>query len=105
MSIRKITVSLAAVAIVVIAGIFLLRGFHEAPPDSSRLISISLRLKWVYDPGFAGEMVASKAGLFEKYGVRVDIKPGGFEADPIKLVAAGSDTIGVAGADLFLIAR
>src|SRR5436189_237850 len=34
-----------------------------------------------------------------------ELKPGGFEADPIKLVASGSDTFGVAGADSFLLAR
>jgi NitT/TauT family transport system substrate-binding protein len=66
---------------------------------------LSLRLKWVYDPGFAGEMVAAKKGIFEKNGIKVELRPGGFEADPIKLVGSGSDTFGVAGADSFLIAR
>jgi NitT/TauT family transport system substrate-binding protein len=66
---------------------------------------VSLRLKWVYDPGFAGEMVAAKAGFFKEAGLDVSLKPGGFEADPVKLVASGSDTFGVAGADSFLLAR
>jgi len=66
---------------------------------------VSLRLKWLYDPGFAGEMIAAKAGFFSKSGLDVDIKPGGFEADPIKLVASGADSFGVAGADSFLLAR
>lgn len=66
---------------------------------------VSLRLKWLYDPGFAGEMVAARAGFFSKSGLDVDIKPGGFEADPIKLVASGADTFGVTGADSFLLAR
>jgi NitT/TauT family transport system substrate-binding protein len=65
----------------------------------------SLRLKWLYDPGFAGELVAAKGGLFERHGLMVDIRPGGFDSDPIKLVASGADTIGVAGADSFLLAR
>lgn len=68
-------------------------------------MSASLRLKWLYDPGFAGELVAAKAGLFKKHDLTVDIRPGGFDADPIKLVASGADTIGVAGADTFLLAR
>lgn len=64
----------------------------------------SLRLKWVYDPGFAGEMVSLKRGFFANEGVKLEIRPGGFEADPIKLVASGADTFGVAGGDSFLLA-
>lgn len=73
--------------------------------DSSTPLKATLRLKWVYDPGFAGEMVAAKSGFFKEKGLDLELKPGGFEADPIKLVASGSDTFGVAGADSFLLAR
>ena len=65
----------------------------------------SLRLKWVYDPGFAGELVAKHEGFFDHAGIPMDIRPGGFEADPVKLVASGADTFGVCGADSFLLAR
>jgi ABC-type nitrate/sulfonate/bicarbonate transport system substrate-binding protein len=68
-------------------------------------VKVSLRLKWLYDPGFAGELVAAKEGIFQKNGLSVEIRPGGFESDPIKLVANGSDTFGVTGADSFLLAR
>jgi NitT/TauT family transport system substrate-binding protein len=80
---------------------------HHSPQELSATnpTPVSLRLKWVYDPGFAGEMVAAKAGFFRELGLDVSLKPGGFEADPIKLVASGSDTLGVAGADSFLLAR
>lgn len=76
-----------------------------AAQPAQEKMSATLRLKWLYDPGFAGEMVASKAGLFEKLGLNIDIRPGGFDADPIRLVASGADTIGVTGADSFLLAR
>src|ERR1700674_5418562 len=33
-------------------------------------LSASLRLKWLFDPGFAGELVALKAGLFERQGLK-----------------------------------
>lgn len=66
---------------------------------------VSLRLKWVFDPGFGGELVAKSRGFFREHGLDLSIEPGGFEADPIKLVASGSNTFGVAGADSFLIAR
>lgn len=74
-------------------------------PPVANVVEASLRLKWLYDPGSAGEMVAAKAGFFVEHGLDVALKPGGFEADPIKLVASGSDTFGVAGADSFLLAR
>ena len=74
-------------------------GAEHAPIESA-----SLRLKWVYDPGFAGELVAAKGGIFARHGLNVEIRPGGFEADPIKFVASGSDTFGVAGADSYLLA-
>lgn len=64
---------------------------------------VSLRLKWVLDPGFAGEMVAAREGFFGN--LTVEIRPGGFEADPIRLVATGADGFGHAGADTFLLAR
>ena len=73
--------------------------------SNNNLAEVSLRLKWVFDPGFAGEMVADKLGFFRENGLDVSIRQGGFEADPIKLVASGSDTFGVTGADNFLLAR
>lgn len=92
-----------------IAGIvfltLVLSGCQRPDKIARETLSTTLRLKWVFDPGFAGEMVASKAGYFHDAGVDVALKPGGFESDPIKLVASGSDTFGVAGADSFLLAR
>lgn len=80
---------------------------RQPQTNGTKPIKATLRLKWVYDPGFAGEMVAAKAGFFsqKRSGLDIELKPGGFEADPIKLVASGSDTFGVAGADSFLLAR
>jgi ABC-type nitrate/sulfonate/bicarbonate transport system substrate-binding protein len=77
----------------------------EAADTGKKPLAASLRLKWIYDPGFAGEMIAAKEGFFSSNGLDLQLKPGGFEADPIKLVASGSDTFGVAGADSFLLAR
>ena len=101
---NRYTVALLLAVGLVVVGVYYQfgQGTHRV---AGNLPTVTLRLKWLYDPGFAGEMVAAKAGLFEKYGINVDIKPGGFESDPIKLVASGADNIGVAGADSFLIAR
>lgn len=81
-------------------------GRSEAPQTSRPSPTpTSLRLKWVFDPGFGGEMVAAKKGFFEENGLKVDLRPGGFEADPVRMVAAGTDGFGVAGADSFLLGR
>lgn len=107
MSRRTIWV-LAAGALILGAVAFYFTGalhIKSTRQSSSAVMQASLRLKWLYDPGFAGELVAARAGLFERHGLKIDIHPGGFDADPIKLVASGADTIGVVGADSFLLAR
>ncbi len=66
---------------------------------------ISVRLKWVYASGYAGDLVALRKGIFEKNRLEVEIHEGGFNLDPIKLVASGSDQIGIAGSDQIMLAR
>jgi len=90
---------------IVAAGTLFLNSCQRRRQSTEGTLAATLRLKWVYDPGFAGEMVAAKAGYFRDAGLDVTLKPGGFESDPIKLVASGSDTFGVAGADSFLLGR
>src|SRR5687768_2822866 len=75
------------------------------PKPETNLQKATLTLKWLYDPGFAGEMVATKNGYMKDEGLDLTIQPGGFEIDPIRLVAAEASQFGVAGADTFLIAR
>lgn len=66
---------------------------------------VSLRLAWVYDMAEVGIFVAKDKGFYEKEGIDLEIKPGGFGLDPLKLVAAGSDDFGVGGAVNLLLAR
>jgi len=66
---------------------------------------VSLRLAWVYDMAEVGIFVAKDKGFYEKEGIDLEIKPGGFGLDPLKLIAAGSDSFGVAGAVNLLLAR
>jgi ABC-type nitrate/sulfonate/bicarbonate transport system substrate-binding protein len=65
----------------------------------------SLRLTSTFGPAFAGEMVATKAGLFEREGLHIELRAGRDAVDPISSVVAGSDTFGVTRADSFLLAR
>lgn len=66
---------------------------------------VSTRLKWLPGATYIGSIVAKEAGYFEKEKLEVAIFPGGFEADSIKLVAAGSNDFGITGAEQLLQAR
>jgi ABC-type nitrate/sulfonate/bicarbonate transport system substrate-binding protein len=71
----------------------------------SQNTELSLRLKWLWYAGWAGELVAQEHNFWANEGLNVKIEPGGFELDPIKLVATGTNDIGIAGADQILLAR
>jgi NitT/TauT family transport system substrate-binding protein len=73
--------------------------------ESAGLEKASLRLAWVYDMAEVGIFVAKDKGFYAEEGIDLEIKPGGFGLDPLKLVAAGSDTFGVGGGVNLLLAR
>jgi ABC-type nitrate/sulfonate/bicarbonate transport system substrate-binding protein len=96
----------AAVAVALVSTAYLPRFQPDAAPAAVRApMLVSVRLNGPFDPGFAGEMVAARAGLFEREGLSVDLKPGGAEVDPVRLVGGGTDAIGVAGAESVILAR
>lgn len=66
---------------------------------------VTYRLKWIKDIMSGGPIVAAEKGFFKNRGLEVEVLAGGFDLDPIKLVASGSDTFGVTGADTLLMAR
>lgn len=103
---RKILALVGVLLIALIAALFFWRTPQPSKLTSTpNLTKATLTLKWLYDPGFAGELIAKHEGLFAHEGLDISIQPGGFEVDPIRLVASGSSQFGVAGADSFLIAR
>lgn len=63
------------------------------------LQSVVLRLKWLPNVSAAGEIWALKSGIFEKQGLKVEIKEGGLEHNAIKDVELGRAQFGVASAD------
>jgi NitT/TauT family transport system substrate-binding protein len=68
-------------------------------------VKISTRLKWLPGALYLGSIAAKQNGYWSQQGLDVTIEPGGFEADPIKLVAAGSNDFGITGAEQLLQAR
>ena len=67
--------------------------------------NVSIRLAWVPDMAEAGIFVAREKGIFQREGLVVDVQPGGFGLDPLKLVASGGNDFGIAGAGNLLLAR
>lgn len=65
----------------------------------------SLRLKWLVGSTYLGDIVAKEKGFWKEQNLEVTVNPGAFESDPIKLVANGSDTFGITGADQLIMAR
>ncbi len=74
-------------------------------PKPTQLTPVSFRLKWLVYSSFASHFVALEKGYFKDQGLDVTINPGGPGLDPIRLVATGTDDVGLAGYEQILIAR
>jgi NitT/TauT family transport system substrate-binding protein len=89
-------------------GSLILAGCEKTPlasPEKPLVKKISTRLKWLPGALYLGSITAKDKGYWLEQGLDVKIEPGGFEADPIKLVAAGSNDFGITGAEQLLLAR
>src|SRR4051812_48422610 len=95
--VTSVTVTLLALLIAATVGCSQL---GLARPDT-----ISLRLSWLTQAQFAGSYVAKEKGYFKEENLDVSINPGSIDADPIRLVASGSDTFGIVNADQLVVAR
>lgn len=78
-------------------------GCGEKSPGGPK--KVSFRLAWVPDMAEVGVFVAKEKGYFQREGLDVDIQPGGFGLDPLKLVAAGGNEFGIGGAGNLLLAQ
>jgi NitT/TauT family transport system substrate-binding protein len=58
---------------------------------------VTLQLKWLHQAQFAGYYVAEENGYFAEEGLKVDIKSGGPDVDPEKLIAHGTEDFAQAG--------
>jgi ABC-type nitrate/sulfonate/bicarbonate transport system substrate-binding protein len=82
---------------------------QQAPqPQGSQakaLEKASFRLKFFIYSSFASHFVALDKGYYRDQGLDLKIEPGGPGMDPIRLVATGVDTVGLADHMQILIAR
>lgn len=78
---------------------------EEPVAEEAALTEVSLRLPWLLTTQFAGPYVALDQGYFEEEGLDVTINPGGFDVNPITLVAAGTETFGLHDMGSLILAR
>ena len=62
---------------------------------------VRLQLKWIYNSGFAGDLVAKERGI---PGMKLDVRAGGIGIDPVKAVTSKAADFGVATGDQLLLA-
>ncbi len=76
---------------------------EKAKPEMDK---VSVRLKWLMIATHStGELVAKEKGFFKENNIDVTIDPGGIDLNSIKLVASGSNDIGITGGDQLILAR
>lgn len=94
------------VIVVVISAFYMLqRAKHIREQGEERIPKVSLRLNWIPDPTFTGAYIAKLHRFWQDLNIEVEIKPGGMNLDPVRLVTNGMDNFGITGADRLLYAR
>ena len=92
---RRIILAGIAAAVGLVAAAYLLRFRTSAAPSAPQsILYATVRLDAPFDPSFAGEMIAARAGLFEHEGLSVELKPGSAETDAVRQVSDDNQTIG-----------
>jgi NitT/TauT family transport system substrate-binding protein len=69
------------------------------PAGGNAAETFNYRLKWLYNASVIGDIYALDRGLFEKNGLKVDVKEGGPERDAIRELELGHAHFGAASAD------
>ena len=96
---KKLIIGFATIVALVLCGVFIL-----AKKDSPKSTRVVLQLKWIYNSGFAGDLVASEKGFWKELGLDVEVRAGGVGTAPIKVVTTGDAQFGVATGDQLLLA-
>ena len=78
--------------------------FTSVNNTSTETQTIGVRLKWLFFSNYSGAIAANENKFFPSNWT-VNINPGGFETDSIKLVASGSDQFGITSSIELLKAR
>ena len=79
-----------------------LYGCHSESPKGSKLKKCAIRLKWLFNASTLGELWAKERDIYKKYGLDVELKEGGAEANALTELELGRIEFGVASGDQVL---
>ena len=79
----------------------MLLGFSEPPAQAAD----NLRLEWIIQGQFAGELVALDKGYYKAAGADIQLLPAGSDIKPAVTVAQGSDSFGIGHPNQVVMAR
>lgn len=102
---RRLGLYLATVSVAALVSVLLCVLIYRRSIEIGKGVShakVSFRLNWIPDPTFTGAYMAKRHRMWRRRNVSVDIKAGGMNIDPIRLVADGTDEFGVVGANRLL---
>ncbi|QWF21760.1 ABC transporter substrate-binding protein [Nocardioides sp. LMS-CY] len=102
---RARRVALVAAAVLVAAAALSSCGDRETAKSASEGSSMEVQMAWLPNVQGAGEYVAEAKGFYEDAGLEVHLTPGGPNANPVQLVAAGKAEVGVTYAPTLMLAR
>ncbi|MFX0140021.1 MAG: ABC transporter substrate-binding protein, partial [Candidatus Hodarchaeota archaeon] len=87
-------------ALTIVAALLLLT---QSLKFKSQKEEISVRLLWLHQAQFAGIYSAKNEGFYRDANLKVNIIPGGPGINPIRMVASGSENIGIClGPDIIM---
>lgn len=75
------------------------------PKASPALTPLTIQLNWTHQAQFAGLYAADQNGYYADEGLEVTLIEGGPGVDSIDRILSGADQLGIAAADVLLIAR
>lgn len=76
---------------------------RQVPPPPGEVPRVVLQLKWLYNAGFAGDLVAKDRSLWN--GLDVTVREGGPALNAVNTVVSGQADFGVATGDQLLLAK
>jgi ABC-type nitrate/sulfonate/bicarbonate transport system substrate-binding protein len=99
---RSFLVGLSVIVILVAAaaGVYLMTDIGRAPLDT-----VSVCLTGPLDARLTGIVIAQEEGFFRKNRLAVSFAPVSGRIDPVRSVASGADTFGIASAEEIIVAR
>jgi ABC-type nitrate/sulfonate/bicarbonate transport system substrate-binding protein len=98
---KKVHLSLVFALIIVLV-LSACGGDDDKKEETKRFDEVTVQLKWLHNPQFAGFYAADRLGYYTQERIRINLIPGGPNVDVITPVENGTAMFGIAGGDFVL---